>query len=244
MPSRLRKINIKNELKKKYLINKSYLNDDSLIKNIYLEEDIEDLLKEIEILKKNGYKKINLEIGCGVGEYIRKLAEVYKDEFFIGIDYDIQVIFRAIKNIKETEFLNIKFLALEASLLLNEEKLFNKFDRIIIPFPDPWPKKRHKKRRFLKIENIKKLQNLLKESGMLIIITDNEDYANSINNDFIFLDENNLMQLRKIFQNSYYTNKRETFEKIFPFEETRYYKKAISNGSKIFYFVLKKSFLK
>lgn len=243
MPARLRKINIKRELKLKYLLNKKYISDDSLKKNIHNEEDVMDLIGEIEKLENlKKFKKVNLEIGCGVGEYIRKLAEVYKDEFFIGIDYDIQVIFRAIKNIKDTEFLNIKFLALEASLLLNEEKLFNKFDRIIIPFPDPWPKKKHKKRRFLKIENIKKLQNLLNENGILIIITDNEDYANSIDNDLIFLEKNNLIRLGKIFQNSYYTNKREIFEEIFPFEETRYYQKAILNGSNIFYFVLRKLF--
>lgn len=244
MPSRLRKINISKDLKLKYLLNERYIADDTLINNYYDFKDLNNLIETINKIKmENNFIKINLEIGCGVGDYIKEMSKIKKNELFIGLDYDIQVIFRAIKNLYDfgnEGISNIKFIALDALNLLDEEKVYKKFDRIIIPFPDPWPKKRHKKRRFIKLENIKKLQNLIKEKGQLIIITDNNDYALNIENDLISLKNQNMLDLKSLFNKHFYTNDRKIFEKYYPFVETRYYKKALLKGNDIFFFVLKK----
>ena len=103
-------------------------------------------------------------------------------------------------------------------------------NKIYILFPDPWPKNKHKKRRFFNENNSTYLCSLLKKNGTISIATDIEDYANQIlgimqsKNNFNFIDSNFFQTERKIKQNL----------------DTKYQQKALKFGRKINYLNFKK----
>jgi len=215
-----------------------YINLDENIFNIFTLNlyEFENKLKQIE----KEYDRINLEICCGKGEYINFLARLNKREFFFGLDFSKAAIQRSIKRTiieenKNVIYLNIDFFDFLNFYLENIKKPF--FDNIWISFPDPWPKKRHYKRRLVNIESIKNLSFLLKKDSKLFILTDHPDYAKwikdaCIKNKEIYKEGYRLFFIFK----SFFTTKREKYEKYFKFYETTFCKK--SQFDKIYYFTL------
>ena len=93
----------------------------------------------------NNNNPINIEIGMGKGDFIIGMAEKYPGINFIGIEKYESVMVRAIEKLEEKELPNLKLIRMDA---LNIDKVFNKeIDTIYLNFSDPWPKKRHSKRR-------------------------------------------------------------------------------------------------
>ena len=103
-------------------------------------------------------------------------------------------------------------------------------NKIYILFPDPWPKTKHKKRRFFNENNSTYLCSLLKKNGTISIATDIEDYANQIlgimqrKDNFNYIDSNFFQTEKKIKQNI----------------DTKYQQKALKFGRKINYLNFKK----
>ena len=97
-------------------------------------------------------KKVFLEIGMGKGDFITKMAELDSDNIYIGIELSRQVLSLAIKKLKRYEeennvkLSNIYFMSFDAAKL---QEYFNEnsIEKIYLNFSDPWPKKRHTKRR-------------------------------------------------------------------------------------------------
>jgi tRNA (guanine-N7-)-methyltransferase len=94
------------------------------------------------------------------------------------------------------------------------------FSKLFILFPDPWPKKRHKKRRLINEEFTDYISQILVKNGKVIIITDHIDYQKNIH---ISFESNPRFKLVKSLK-----QKKLFFENIF---ETKYYKKAISKNT-------------
>lgn len=120
-----------------------------------------------------GYKQIALEIGSGKGDYLRGMARLYPDVFWIGIERDLNVSAVAQKKIQEDLPKNLFWIVSNASQL---ESYFEEgeLDLVYLNFSDPWPKKAHTKRRLTSdafIENILKLSN---ESLEIKLKTDNK----------------------------------------------------------------------
>ena len=92
---------------------------------------------------------LNLEIGFGVGNFIIEMGIREPNENFIGIDFYHKGIRKVITRIAKYEICNARIVYGDAKekipLLFNPEEL----DRIYINFPDPWPKKKHHKRRLI-----------------------------------------------------------------------------------------------
>lgn len=229
-----------------------YINiDDSILQNYLLKLDesfFSFLIEKTEIKK---YEKIILEVCCGKGEYINYLAQKYENFLFIGLDFSKAAIQRAVKRtiinkIENVFYLNEDFFDFlkfyenkinrESQIIANETN-FIFFDSVIISFPDPWPKKRHHKRRLVNQSTIERLYPLIKEKGKLIIITDHPEYAkwiyqSCIKNRYLYKEGFN----KYLFFKSFVTTNRKKFEKYFPFYETTFFKKTIFK--KINYFCL------
>ena len=101
---------------------------------------------------KNKYNKlfnnnnpINLEIGMGKGDFIIDMALKNPDINFIGSEKYESIIIRAIKKIAELEIPNLRIICSDAKEL--DEIFGQEIDTIYLNFSDPWPKKRHAKRR-------------------------------------------------------------------------------------------------
>jgi tRNA (guanine-N7-)-methyltransferase len=101
----------------------------------------------INVVKTNPFtkeKKLHLEIGTGKGDFIIEMAKRNPDINFIGIEKYESVLIRALEKIDDN-IENLKFMCFDANLI---DKYFNgNVDKIYLNFSDPWPKKKHAKRR-------------------------------------------------------------------------------------------------
>lgn len=116
-----------------------------------------------------------LEIGFGAGEHLLGQAQENPSAACIGIEPFLNGFFALFKRLVEANIQNVKVLRNDARLVLDvipESSL----DKIFILFADPWPKKRHHKRRLIEESLITRLLGLLKDEGELIIATDHADY--------------------------------------------------------------------
>ena len=125
---------------------------------------------------------LTLEIGFGNGENLFALAKNNLDQNFIGIEVYRPGIANLLALLKTSPLNNIKIYNEDAVLVLQQSIPNNSLDKVLILFPDPWPKKRHHKRRIIQAEFIATLQNKLKPKGVLHIATDCADYAIFIRN--------------------------------------------------------------
>ena len=149
---------------------KFYIDDPSIYKGKW-KEQFED--KE---------KPLHLEIGCGKGSFIAKLASKHQENNYISADMIEAMLGLSKRNI-ETEYAN-KNLEIKNLLLIrmNAERILDVFDendiveRIYINFCNPWPRGKHKKRRLThtrQLENYKKF--LSKENGEIYFKTDDDE---------------------------------------------------------------------
>ena len=119
----------------------------------------------------NNSNPICLEIGMGKGDFIINMALKYPDINFIGLEKYQSIIVRAIEKLENQEISNLKLICLDA---LELDEVFNKeIDTIYLNFSDPWPKKRHAKRRLTSNTFLPIYDNIFKGNKRIVQKTDN-----------------------------------------------------------------------
>lgn len=113
-----------------------------------------------------------LEIGCGKGDFVCKMAERYPDSDFIALERIADVAMLAMEKCKSREITNVRF------IIGNVAKLWDTFadhsvDRIYLNFSDPWPKAGHAKRRLTYRDFLEQYKRILKPGGAIFFKTDN-----------------------------------------------------------------------
>jgi tRNA (guanine-N7-)-methyltransferase len=132
--------------------------------------------KTIDLKKLfNNPKEIHLEIGYGYGKSLADRAIKNPEIGFVGCEVYQNGILNLLKKIKEKNIQNIKLYDKDARLFL-ETLQDNSIDKIFILFPDPWPKKRHKKRRIINQDLLDTIYSKLKKDGTLFFASDIADY--------------------------------------------------------------------
>ena len=133
------------------------------------------------IIKKNIFrkKKIVIEIGHGMGENLLNLADKNKEKIFIGIDPFQNGLANIAKEVFKKKIKNIYIFPYVL------EKFFDKynkieFNEIYVLFPDPWPKKKHKKRRLINENLLTNILGKLRKKGKFFFRTDNLEYYNNV----------------------------------------------------------------
>ena len=167
-----RKVSKKFSLSKKNLIDKIY-NQYSLDDTIIRYHNDSNLYKKIVLPKK--FKKVNIEIGFGNGEFLIKNAISYPKELFIGIEVYLNGIAKVLTTISKLKLKNIILSNLNSIYFL-EAMNYKTVDKIFLINPDPWIKKKHNKRRLLSLKVIKLLAKLIKSKNQIYITTDSESY--------------------------------------------------------------------
>jgi len=137
----------------------------------YIEEHLEYSLSDEEI---SSLDDIYLEIGCGKGEFIVDMALNNPDKLFIGVEKNVTCAGISLKKIVEKEIPNIKFLYKDGEQVICLLK-DNSVNRIYLNFSDPWPKKRHFKRRLTNVNFLNEYRRILKNDGLIIFKSDNKD---------------------------------------------------------------------
>ena len=119
---------------------------------------------------------VTLEIGFGNGDNLFELARQHPDQHFIGLEVHRPGVGSLLLNAEQQELDNLRVSsedALHFLAALPEDCL----DRVLIFFPDPWPKKRHHKRRIVRDQALDLLARCVKPGGELLLATDWDNYA-------------------------------------------------------------------
>ncbi len=116
---------------------------------------------------------IHLEIGMGKGQFILQMALKYPNINFIGVEKYASVATYAIKKIAPYQLPNLKILIMDAKNL--NEVIDHKIACLYLNFSDPWPKKRHAKRRLTSAEYLKSYDALFIDQCVIKQKTDNDD---------------------------------------------------------------------
>ncbi|MEC7830858.1 MAG: tRNA (guanosine(46)-N7)-methyltransferase TrmB [Pseudomonadota bacterium] len=128
------------------------------------------------IKKIKDYDKKILEIGFGTGEILFKNALYNPDKLYIGIEYYKKGIAQLLLKIEKYKIKNLQLYYGDA-LDFIEKANDSLFDDILLMFPDPWPKKKHWKRRFLNNKSVREISRCLKVKGSIFFYTDDRNLA-------------------------------------------------------------------
>ncbi len=119
---------------------------------------------------------VTLEIGFGNGEVLAALARRHPERRFLGMEVYRPGIGRLLQALEREGVGNVRLVQGDAAELLPLMPT-GALDEILILFPDPWPKKRHHKRRLIQPAFVAALARVLRPGGRLHLATDWEDYA-------------------------------------------------------------------
>jgi tRNA (guanine-N7-)-methyltransferase len=122
----------------------------------------------------------HLEIGCGAGETILALARQHPENNYLGIEVFRPGIGRLLHRAAADGLTNIRIIQDDAVATLETQIPDASLEGIYIFFPDPWPKKRHHKRRLVQKDFALLLKRKLLPHGRIFIATDWADYADQI----------------------------------------------------------------
>jgi tRNA (guanine-N7-)-methyltransferase len=123
---------------------------------------------------------VDVEIGVGKGRFLLELAERAPERCFLGIEragkYHRLVVSRAARR----GLTNVRLIHTSAEDLLFRLLPGRAVSSLYVLFPDPWPKKRHHKRRLIAPDVVARMAEVLVPDGRLLIKTDHPDYAEVI----------------------------------------------------------------
>jgi tRNA (guanine-N7-)-methyltransferase len=131
---------------------------------------------DLRALFPAGVKDVRLEIGFGGAEHLAALAQAHPDTGFIGSDGFENAIAKALAFVEQHALTNVRLHHGDAAHLL-EWLPAASLARVDLLYPDPWPKRRHWKRRFVQDESLALIARVIRPGGELRFATDIPDYA-------------------------------------------------------------------
>lgn len=120
---------------------------------------------------------VTLEIGFGNGEALAAMAEAAADQHFLGIEVHRPGVGRLLRTLDDRGIGNVRVCSDDAVDILRQYIPAGALARILLFFPDPWPKKKHHKRRILQPEFVSLAAQALADGGVLHMATDWVPYA-------------------------------------------------------------------
>jgi len=152
--------------------------------NLYWESigiDLQDEPIDLNNLFNRPAKKI-LDIGFGMGHSLIEAAMNNPDIDYVGVEVYRPGIGTLLDAVAKNSIKNIKIFNADVIEVLKTSIPDLSLDTVQIFFPDPWPKKRHHKRRLVQLSFIEVIYKKLKENGQLHLVSDWEDYASHMQN--------------------------------------------------------------
>ncbi|HYC58225.1 MAG TPA: tRNA (guanosine(46)-N7)-methyltransferase TrmB [Thermoanaerobaculia bacterium] len=135
-------------------------------------------LLHMETLFGNTYPVI-LEIGSGKGRFLLSTAMERPDVNLIGIEKSLHY-HRVIRDrFLKRDLRNVRLINYDAFVVLQKMIPDASLAEVHIYFPDPWPRKRERKRRIIRAEALAEIRRVLVDGGMGIYVTDHEEYFDS-----------------------------------------------------------------
>jgi tRNA (guanine-N7-)-methyltransferase len=172
---------------------------------------------------------VRLEIGFGGGEHLLAEAEAHPECGFIGCEPYVNGLAKILAQLESKPRPNVRLFAVDAADLLAwlPEASLNRIDLI---HPDPWPKRRHWKRRFVQQKTIAAMARTLADEGEFRFVSDIDDYAAWT-----------LMQFQHAADFSWTAAAADDWRKPWPgYTMTRYGMKATREGRKATYLIFRR----
>jgi tRNA (guanine-N7-)-methyltransferase len=119
----------------------------------------------------------SIEIGFGNGDHLAALAAAHPERDYLGIEVHRPGVGRLLRLLEEQQLPNVRVACHDAVEVLERQVPPQAVSEVWILFPDPWPKKRHHKRRLLQRPFIELVADRLCNEGVLRIATDWQPYA-------------------------------------------------------------------
>jgi tRNA (guanine-N7-)-methyltransferase len=129
-------------------------------------------------------KKVIMEIGFGMGEATAIIAKNHPENAYIAVDVHPPGIGKLLSRIDEDKLDNVKVIEDDVHVVLEHMFADQSLDGIHLYFPDPWPKKKHNKRRIVNEGFLQLIHPKIKKGGYIHIATDWVPYAISIQDVF------------------------------------------------------------
>jgi tRNA (guanine-N7-)-methyltransferase len=137
-------------------------------------EDIDGKIDFSDIFGRKA--AVHIEIGSGKGTFLVNQAKVSPQIDFLGIEWANKYYKYAVDRIGRRAVENVRLIRTEAASFIIESISDSTVECFHIYFPDPWPKKRHHKRRFVCAKNVEQMIWCLKKNGLINIATDHAEY--------------------------------------------------------------------
>jgi len=119
---------------------------------------------------------LEIEVGTGRGLFLVNAGVTRPDTNFLGIEYDFKEARRAARRLQKRALPNVRILGADARVVLGKYLTDACAVGLHVYFPDPWWKRRHKKRRIFSAEFLVEAARILKSGGLLNAWTDVEEY--------------------------------------------------------------------
>lgn len=137
----------------------------------------EDLPERIDFAGVFGrVAPVHVEIGSGKGAFLVQEAKAHPEVDFLGIEWAGKYYRYAVDRIGRWGLTNVRIIRADAAAFLRDRVPAGSVDWFHVYFPDPWPKKRHHKRRFVQAGNMEVLIERLRPGGRVQFATDHADY--------------------------------------------------------------------
>ena len=137
-------------------------------------EDLDGQIDFIQVFGRAG--PIHIEIGTGKATFLLNEAKAQQHVNFVGIERANKYYRYSVDRVGRWKLANVRIVHTEAASFLANFIPDSSVDCFHIYFPDPWPKRRHHKRRFFCAANLQQIIRCLKSDGQLRIATDHLDY--------------------------------------------------------------------
>ena len=127
---------------------------------------------DVQPIQKDLSKELYVELGTGMGDFITQIAERNPQINFIGLEVEKTCVLAAARKVREKNLSNVRLIVFDIN---NITEIFteHEVDRLYINFCDPWPKKRHAKRRLTHVRFLEMYRKILKVGGEIYFKTDN-----------------------------------------------------------------------
>jgi tRNA (guanine-N7-)-methyltransferase len=121
---------------------------------------------------------LHVDLGCGDGAFLSELAQSHPDQSFLGIEKLVGRVAKASRKAAALE--NVRILKVESSYAVRYLLPENSVSVFYLLFPDPWPKRRHQRRRIVTTDFLDSIHHALQPDGLLHVATDQLDYFQQI----------------------------------------------------------------
>ena len=127
---------------------------------------------EVQPIEKDPSRELHVEIGTGKGDFIAQIAEKNPQINLVGLEVEETCVLAAARKVREKNLSNVRLIVFDAE---NIAEIFpaRAVERLYINFCDPWPKKRHAKRRLTHARFLEQYKKILKRGGEIFFKTDN-----------------------------------------------------------------------